>query len=150
MLRFRTLLARAGGLALLLAALPSQALLEDQNHFVLDKSGGACVLRLDPQRDALNVSFTGPNTLVLESSYEFIGGSGIKLSFDDGTEVHLSGSSNSSRKIIAAIPPEKMAGFSSNKRVKIGGESSRGPLYRRIRLQDFAAGYSELAGCAAK
>ncbi|MFT4046736.1 MAG: hypothetical protein QM661_08575 [Solimonas sp.] len=136
--------------ALLAAAFDSSALLEDQNHFVIDMRGGACVLRLDPQRDTLNVTFTSPDTLVLDSSYEFIAGSGIRLSFDDGTEVSLPGASGSSRKIIATVPVDKMAGFSGNKRVKIGGESIRGPLFRRIRLQDFTAGYAELKACAAK
>jgi hypothetical protein len=150
MLRSRTLLAALGGLVMLTTALPSAALLEDQNHFVLDKSGAACVLRLDPPRDALNVSFPAPGTIVIESSYEFIAGSGIKLTFDDGSTVRLPGSSSSSRKIIAAIAPAQMAGFTSNKRVKIGGDSIRGALFRNIRLSDFASGYGELAGCAAK
>jgi len=150
MLRRPSLLAHALGLTLLLAALPAPALLEDQNHFVLDQSGGGCVLRLEPQRDALNVTFTAPDTLVLDSTYEFIMGSGIQLDFDDGTQVRLSGSSDSSRRIVATIAADKMQGFSSNKRVKIGGKSSRGALYRRIRLHDFAAGYAALQDCTAK
>lgn len=137
------------GLALLAASFEASALLEDLNHFALNKSGASCSLRLEPERDALNITFTSPNTLVVQSSYEFISGSGITLSFDDGSTVQLQGQpSSSSRQIIATIPADKMAGFSSSHHVKIGSESIRGPLFRRIGLSDFAAGYSGLQGCA--
>ncbi|MGH8446563.1 MAG: hypothetical protein ACREVL_14920 [Solimonas sp.] len=147
MYRYKALL----GLGLLAFSLEAGALLEDQNHFALDKSGTACALRLEPQRDALNVAFTAPDTLVVQSSYEFIAGSAIKLSFDDGSEVRLPGlPSSSSRRISATIPADKMAGFSTNAHVKVGSDSIRGPLFRRISLAGFKDGYAELAGCAAK
>lgn len=139
------------GLGLLAASLQASALLEDLNHFALNKAGSSCVLQLEPERDALNISFTSPDTLVIRSSYEFIGGSGIKITFGDGTELSLQAlPSSSSRLITATIPADKMAAFASNKHVRIGSESIRGPLFRNIRLRDFAASYSGLQACTTK
>lgn len=135
---------------LLTVSFAANALLEDLNHFALSKSGANCVLQLEPQRDALNVAFTSPSTLEVQSSYEFIGGSGITLNFDDGSSVLLTAQpSSSNRQITATIPADKMAGFSSNAHVKIGSESIRGPLFRRIKLTGFADGYSGLQACIA-
>lgn len=138
------------GLSLLAASFAASALLEDLNHFALSGSGTACALRLEPARDALNVAFTSPDTLVVQSSYEFISGSGITLTFDDGSVVRLPGQpSSSSRQIVAAVPAAALAGFSGSTHVSIGGESIRGPLFRKIGLDGFADGYRGLQACAA-
>lgn len=138
-------------LAFALAGAASQAaaMPPNPNHFVAGTVAGVCSFGVEPRNEALNILFRGPATLVVQSSYSFIPGSAIRLSFDDGTELRLASLPDSnSRQLVGQLPADKMAAFSNSKLVTIGSDSIRGPVFRKIGLTDFAAGYAGFSGCA--
>ncbi len=139
------------GVSCALLSLTALARPGDSNHFAFSQVGSACVFAVEARTEALDILFRSPDTLVMQSTYQFIGGSGIKLTFDDGSQYVLGNlNSASSREVSGTLSADAIAAFSAHQKVTIGSESIRGPLYRKIGLADFAAGYKDYSSCVSK
>ncbi|NKF24618.1 hypothetical protein [Solimonas marina] len=148
-MRHSFLIPAALGLTLCLASLTADAWGGDDNKFVVVKNGSSCMLELQPERDMFNVAFTSPTTLRIESSYGFIGGSAVRISFDKGPEAHLSRlDSRSEKRVLGTLSPEEIAAFGQHTSVRVAGDAALGNLYRSIPLAGFEQAYAQFKSCA--
>lgn len=127
----------------------SAAAAPGDNSFIIEKSSSGCAFAVVPHREAMDIALTAPDILTVQTTYELTPGSGMKLKFGTGKEISLGNLENSNRRQASSrLTPDAITELTSGKRVTVTVESNRGPLFRRVGLSDFAAGYTELASCA--